>query len=126
MILQLAQDAVTRLARAAAREQAWVDARGVLGVPLRRDGHPDTGAHADLTRIGELLDEATCVRWTSQELTICLRYDVEHHLQLARPGHEHGGDQIDITTGSSTAVRRAHPTRTARPRSFSRTHGSWS
>jgi hypothetical protein len=98
VIVSLTQDSIRRAAKTAAREQAWKDRHGVLGVPVRRDGHDyPLGRNSDLTVVDDLIDSADALVWRGEELTVRHRHDVDQYIGIVRPGFDReGGDRIEI------------------------------
>jgi len=71
---------------AAAREQAWSNPQQVLGLPTRLGDEPQYTRHWDLTAIAEVLDQATALQWSPDELTAWDRDNLPHHFAIMRPG----------------------------------------
>jgi len=97
VIVSLTQDSIRRAAKAAAREQAWTDGRGVRGVPVRLDGQDYPDSNTDLTVVDDLIDGAAALVWRGEELTIRHRHDVDQFIGIVRPGHDRdSSDHVEI------------------------------
>lgn len=87
---------ICQQAMAAARQQAWTNPQGVLGLPARLGAESQYTRHWDLTAIAEVLDQAMALQWGPEEMTAWMRDDLTHHFAIARPGRDRdagsGGD----------------------------------
>jgi hypothetical protein len=99
-MIALSRQVTCQKIMAAAREQAWTSPGQVLGLPARLGDEAQYTRHWDLTAIGEVLDQATALKWGPGELTAWDQDGLAHRFAIARPGRtssdrEYQVDQVD-------------------------------
>jgi hypothetical protein len=100
VIVSLAQQQIRVAAKAAVREQAWSDGRGVRGVPVRLDGESYSVENSDLTVVFDLIDGADALVWSGPELTVRVLRDRTWHIGITRPGRDgEGRDRVQVVAG---------------------------